>query len=131
MNNPEIVISTHDFDLISDLIDAMKSSPETLKLSEELDRANVVERKDLPGDVVSINSTVSFIIEATKKEFTYKLIAPKANLEPTEISIMSPIGTAIIGLSVGQTIEWPMSGGKNVTVRITDVMPAQLTSKTA
>jgi regulator of nucleoside diphosphate kinase len=131
MNTPEIVISTHDFDIISDLIDAMKSSPEIVKLSEELDRANVVERKDLPADVVSINSTVSFIIEATKKEFTYKLITPKASLEPTEISIMSPIGTAIIGLTVGQTIEWPMNGGKNVTVRITEVTPAPLATKSA
>jgi regulator of nucleoside diphosphate kinase len=129
MNKPEIVISTQDFDLISDLLDKKRSSTEHLKLTEEIDRATIVDKKELPENVVSINSTVSFIIEATKKEFTYKLVAPKADLRSTEISILSPIGTAIFGLTVGQTIEWPMSAGKAVAVRIIDVAASLVATK--
>ncbi|MDN3650888.1 GreA/GreB family elongation factor [Reinekea marina] len=131
MNNPEITISSYDFDLISDLLDKMKSTEELEKLSAELDRANVVALKDLPGNIVAINSTVSFIIETTQKAFTYKLVTPKPKLEDGGLSIMSPIGSAIIGLSEGQTIEWPMSKGETVTVKITNVNHAERAQKLA
>ncbi len=92
-------------------------------LSEELRRATILPPQDIPPTVVTMNSRVKFAIEPTGKVFELTLVYPKdtQNNRSDVISITAPIGSALLGLSVGQTIEWPLPGGHNTTVKVVDI----------
>jgi regulator of nucleoside diphosphate kinase len=69
-----------------------------------------------------MNSTVNFVVESTGEEFTLTLVYPK-NIDSIgdKISILAPVGSALLGLSQGDQIEWPKPGGGLVTVTIKEV----------
>lgn len=82
------------------------------RLEEELERAHVVGAKEVPADVVTMNSRVLLQDEKTGEEFTYTLVFPTdADAGAGRLSVLAPVGTAMLGYSVGQTIEWPTPGG--------------------
>jgi len=82
------------------------------KLEEELDRAILVASEDVPGDVVTMNSQVSVCDLDSKKEMTLRLVFPSdADYEQDRISILAPIGTALIGYRAGDTVEWRVPAG--------------------
>jgi len=71
------------------------------ELEEELSRAKVVKSKDIPKDVITMNSKVRLRDLATRKEMTYSLVFPDdADPDQHKISILAPIGTALIGYRV-------------------------------
>ncbi|ATI02055.1 MULTISPECIES: nucleoside diphosphate kinase regulator [Cycloclasticus] len=121
---PEITISSLDSERLYDLIDSLpKGSVAGInELEEELERAITVEPKEVPANIVTMNSTVKFFIESTKKEFELTLVYPK-NMDPSgkTISILAPVGSALLGLSIGDEIEWPKPGGGNLKVKITEI----------
>jgi regulator of nucleoside diphosphate kinase len=81
-------------------------------LADELDKAEVVPSREVPPDVVTMNSKVVLRDIDTSEEMTYSLVFPRdANLEAGAISILAPIGTAILGYAVGDVIEWPVPSG--------------------
>lgn len=81
-------------------------------LGEELERARVVDSSDIPADVVTMNSTVRFSDSESGEQYTYTLAYPEsANIDEGRISILSPIGTGLLGYRIGQVIEWPVPGG--------------------
>ena len=81
-------------------------------LAEELARAEVVSSKDVPPDVVTMNSKVVLRDIDTSEEMTYVLAFPKdANIDAGAISILAPVGTAILGYAKGDVIEWPVPSG--------------------
>ncbi|HNP61151.1 MAG TPA: nucleoside diphosphate kinase regulator, partial [Nitrospirales bacterium] len=81
-------------------------------LSEELDRANIVDPKDIPPDVVTMNSRVRLSDTSKDEDLIYTLVFPRdADAEAGKISILAPIGTAILGYKVGDIIEWPVPLG--------------------
>lgn len=81
-------------------------------LDQELSRANVVASGDIPNDVITMNSRVSLIDTESGEEMVYTLVFPQeANLLENKISILAPIGTAILGYRVGDIIEWPVPDG--------------------
>lgn len=82
------------------------------RLEEELERAHVVGAKEIPPDVITMNSRVLLQDEKTSEQFTYTLVFP-ADANPSEgkLSVLAPVGTAMLGYSVGQTVEWPTPGG--------------------
>lgn len=82
-------------------------------LQMEIDRANVVSPKDIPGDVITMNSTVSLVDVETGEEEVYTLVFPEdADLGEGKISILAPIGTAMLGYKVGDVFEWEVPAGK-------------------
>ncbi|NLP44024.1 MAG: nucleoside diphosphate kinase regulator [Peptococcaceae bacterium] len=82
------------------------------KLEQELQRAKVVESKDIPKDVITMNSCVSLVDLEDGEEMVYTLVFPdKADLSDNRISILAPIGTAILGYKVGDIIEWSVPNG--------------------
>ena len=82
------------------------------KLEEELDRAILVASEDVPGDVVTMNSQISVRDLDSKKEMTLRLVFPSdADYEQGRISILAPIGTALIGYRAGDTVEWRVPAG--------------------
>lgn len=82
------------------------------KLDQELQRANVVKSEDIPNDVITMNSSVSLLDLETEEEMNYTLVFPEdADLVNNKISILAPIGTAILGYRVGDIIEWAVPNG--------------------
>lgn len=109
-SRPEIVLSSLDSERLYSLIDSLpkNSVPGIEELEEELGRAKVVEPKEIPASIVTMNSTVRFFVESTKKEFELTLVYPKnVDSNGKTISILAPVGSALLGLSIGDQIEWP------------------------
>lgn len=96
--------------------------PGKVDLEAELARAEVVEPKDIPSTVVTMNSTVKFKIESTSKDFYLTLVYPEdVDAKSGTISILAPVGSALLGLSRGDQIEWPKPGGGVLQVRVEEV----------
>ncbi|WP_372739940.1 nucleoside diphosphate kinase regulator [Neptunomonas sp.] len=122
---PEITISSLDADRIYNLIEALPKSSlaGVAGLELELARANVVAPDVIPPAIVTMNSTVKFVIESTKEEFELTLVYPKdVDSNGKKISILAPVGQALLGLAQGDEIEWPKPGGGLLRVKITQVI---------
>ena len=90
-------------------------------LHAELKKAKLVAKDDFPGDVVRINSTVRIKAEDKDEIMELVLVTPdKANIKERRISIMAPIGTALIGFRKGQRVNWQVPSGRK-TFTILDV----------
>jgi regulator of nucleoside diphosphate kinase len=120
---PEIIVTTADIERLEALIDSVPSMSETTaELQEELQRAEVVEPHEIPRSVVTMGSTVRFTISPGNEEFCRRLTYPGEGMNSSTISVLSPVGSALLGLSVGSSIEWPGPTGKNLVIRIVDVI---------
>lgn len=81
-------------------------------LLEEIDRAAICDHADIPPDVVTMGSKVTFVDEKNGAERTVRLVYPaEADIAAGRMSILTPVGAGLIGLSVGQSINWPDRGG--------------------
>jgi len=124
-SKPNIVISSTDADRLDALLESLPDSAFTGKaaLESELARAEIVEPQDIPPTVVTMNSTVKFKVESSSEEFSMTLVYPK-NMDSsgTKISVFAPVGSALLGLSQGDMIEWPKPGGGLLSVRIEDIL---------
>lgn len=113
-----------DFDRLEAILDALPAETFSGKteLRGELDRAEIVEPQDVPPDVVTMNSKVRFVLESGE-EFCLTLVYPQDIDGSTErISILAPVGSALLGLSAGAQIEWPKPGGGVMKVRLVEVV---------
>ena len=122
---PEITISSLDLDRLYNLLESLpkNSFAGNTELSSELARANVVDPKEVPPTIVTMNSTVKFTVESTKNEFELTLVYPKdVDSSGKTISILAPVGSALLGLSQGDEIEWPKPGGGLLKVKITEIV---------
>lgn len=120
-NDPKLIVLEEDFQKLNSLLHQIDATTAE-QLESELARAKVVSLETLPKDVVTMNSVVRFVDQATEKENEVRLVYPhEANIEEQKISILSPIGTALIGLKVGQSIQWPLPGGKVKDVKVVSV----------
>ena len=82
------------------------------KLEAELDRAEIVDAKDIPANVITMRSTVRLKDLVSGEENTYSLVFPtEADFSQGKISVLAPIGTAILGYKSGDTIEWRVPSG--------------------
>jgi regulator of nucleoside diphosphate kinase len=116
---PPIRVSRFDFERLERLLEKVGPRPELERLREELDRAEVIEPSDVPRDIVTMNSRIRFADEATGEESEISLVFPRhADAEQGRISILAPVGTALLGLSVGATIEWPVPDGRTRRLRV-------------
>lgn len=83
------------------------------ELRAELDRAQIVPSQEVSQEVVTMNSKVVLLDPATKKEETYTLVFPEdADIGQGKISILAPIGTAMLGCEIGDTFESKIPTGK-------------------
>lgn len=91
-------------------------------LEQELDRAQIVSPSQVPEDVVTMNSRVRVKDVETDEDKTYTLVFPRdADFAQGKISVLAPIGTAILGYRVGDVIEWRVPGGRR-KLRLEEVM---------
>ena len=83
-----------------------------VELEKELKRGIVFEPRNIPKDLITMNSKVRFKDLDSREEMTYTLVFPgKADISNNKISILAPIGTALIGYRVGDIIEWKVPAG--------------------
>lgn len=122
---PHIILSSRDLERLESLLDSVPEDafPGRAALLAELDRAEVVEPEQIPPTVVTMNSTVRFAVEPSGEEFCLTLVYPRdMDGSPGRVSILAPVGSALLGLAPGDQIEWPGPGGKVIRVRLVDVV---------
>lgn len=122
---PKIIISSTDISRLEKLLESLPDNafPGKSELEDELDRAEVVESRDIPPTVVTMNSTVKFRVDSTNGEFCLTLVYPKdIDTSGGTISILAPVGSALLGLSEGDEIEWSGPGGGTLKVRIVEII---------
>jgi len=94
-------------------------------LLAELDRAEVHAADALPAGVVAMNSHVEFVDEATGTRRTVELVYPhEADIGAGRVSILTPVGIGLIGMTAGSAILWPDRDGHERLLRIVGVTPA-------
>jgi regulator of nucleoside diphosphate kinase len=113
----QIVITEFDLERLQRLIEEMEEFPARDnryldELSEELLRAEVVAPEEIPPQVITMNSRVRLQDLDSKAELEYTLVfPPEANLDQGKISVLAPVGMAMIGYRVGDTISWKVPAG--------------------
>ena len=123
---PQIIVSNADYERLTDLATAsLERLPEVAnELLSEMDRAKVVQDGSVPDNVVRMGSTVTFTSDDGHTR-TLKLVYPAdESLDEHRISVMTPVGAALIGLSEGQSISWTARDGKHHRLTVTKVKAA-------
>jgi regulator of nucleoside diphosphate kinase len=127
MNQPSIFVTTKDAERLRKLIREAfytdyRGSDYLKKLAEEMEKASVVKPDQIPADVITLNSTARLVDQETNEEMVYTLVFPEdADVSQGKISILAPIGTAMLGYKVGDTFEWDTPGGTR-TLRVKEIL---------
>ncbi|MEB0207743.1 nucleoside diphosphate kinase regulator [Pseudomonas sp. CCC3.1] len=123
-HSPEITLTRLDVQRLEKLIGNLDDTlPGVVALQAELDRAeNIVGHDEVPAGVVTMNSRVHCREESSGKDYHLTLVYPKdANADEGKISILAPVGSALLGLQAGQHIDWPAPGGKTLKLKLLEV----------
>lgn len=121
---PPIHLIDTEADVIGDLALRLeqRSPVVSAMLLAEIDRADIHTVVTLPAGVASLGAEVDYMDEATGLRRTVQLVLPgEADIEAGRISVMTPVGAGLIGLSTGQSIDWPDLEGREHRIRIIDV----------
>lgn len=122
---PPIIVSSLDMERLEQLLDSLPAAQAGTReaLLEELARAELVEPEDMPGDVVTMNSRVRFVLDHGQQEFDMSLAYPKdVNGAADKLSVLTPVGNALLGLKVGDSIAWTRPDGGRFEVTVRDVV---------
>jgi regulator of nucleoside diphosphate kinase len=117
---PTLYLTQDDLEHLSQILEAQRGR--FAKLEGELARAMIVPREQIPHDVATMNSRVVFQNETTGERREVTLVYPReADIDAGKISILVPVGTALLGLRVGQSIDWELPSGEKQRYRVIDV----------
>lgn len=118
-----IFLTVADMKRLERLVESARAGREDLRqLQQELALATVVDPGDLPADVITMNSQARLQDIDTGEEMTYTLVFPnRASVEEDRISVLAPIGTAMLGQREGDEFEWEVPDGK-VRLRVLKVL---------
>ena len=132
-NDPATIVAKHpiyitrrDKRLLEKMVaeaDALRSAPRTelQALAKELRRAVVVDPRDVPGDVITMNSRAEMLDLGTGETVTFTLVFPsQANIDEEKISVLAPIGAGMLGYRVGDEFEWQVPDGVR-RMRVTQI----------
>lgn len=120
---PPIVVSSLDLERIEELLTSasFRKLPGLDALQGELDRASVVDPEEVPPTLVTMNSTVVVLDENTNTQSELTLVYPNSAQANNPVSVLAPVGSALLGLSVGQTITWAVPNGRELRLRVLSV----------
>ncbi|MBM4147407.1 MAG: nucleoside diphosphate kinase regulator [Nitrospira sp.] len=122
-----IYITSSDMLKLENLIEGrregnLKDKEHLEELENELERAVLMDSKAIPPNVITMNSRVLMKDLDTQEEMTYTLVFPAdASVKENKISVLAPIGTAMIGYKVGDVIEWPVPSGQR-RLKVIDIL---------
>ena len=121
---PKIILSSQDLERLEALLYALGNnlSPDKAALLQELGRADVLEPQEIPPTVVTMNSTVRFVTSDSDEQFCMTLAYPKAPADTPSVSILTPVGMALLGLAAGERISWPKPGGGVFELQVLEVL---------
>ena len=94
------------------------------ELEAELDRALVVPPARMPPSVVRMGSSVVFEDEQGRRRGLQLVYPHEASPAHGRVSVLAPVGVALLGMPVGAAIAWPLPGGRSARLRIVEVGPA-------
>lgn len=118
-SSPSITVTRPDLQRLEQLLDSLDEfGPGAQALQTELDRAEVVGQLQIPDSVVTMNSRVHCREEVSGKDYHLTLVYPQDAGGEGTVSILAPVGSALLGLSVGQHIDWPAPGGKQLKLNL-------------
>ena len=121
---PSITVSSRDLARLEALIDspALSRHPAAVALSQELERAQVLPPEEIPAGIVTMHSRVDCVDELHDEQHSLTLVYPhEADFDKGHVSVLAPVGSALLGLSVGQSIDWVAPGGRQLRLRVTAV----------
>ncbi|MCK0105271.1 nucleoside diphosphate kinase regulator [Marinobacter sp. S0848L] len=120
---PSIVVAEEDYNRLSTLIERMAGQSVVIDgLEDELSRADLKPLSEMPEGVVTMNSIIRFVDEDANKEHEMRLVYPhEVGESENNVSILAPAGAAMLGLSIGDSIEWPMAGRKPIHLKVVSV----------
>lgn len=124
---PPIVVSEGDYDTLSELAERTERALPKVSsfLAAELARAKVVPAARVPADVVRMGSRAAFRMEATGVEREVTLVYPaEADILQDRLSILTPVGTALLGLAAGQSMSWSDRTGNRQRLTLRTVRAA-------
>ena len=122
MDDHIILVTKKDLLRISHVL-SFQGSDEFESLELELDRAKVLQNDCVPADLVTMNSKFQFLNLQDDKEMTISLVYPSdSNFAEGKISVLAPLGSALLGLRVGQSINWMFPDGQTKTLKITRML---------
>jgi regulator of nucleoside diphosphate kinase len=113
-----VILLKNDFEVLNGFVKNLQGmqvneKENFSKLYEELKKAQIVDAENFPGDIVRLNSTVVIKDLKTKRDMTITIVLPeKADIKQKKVSVLAPIGTALIGFRKGQTVSWQVPSGK-------------------
>ncbi|AHF02681.1 nucleoside diphosphate kinase regulator [Marichromatium purpuratum 984] len=122
---PPLIVSETDFERLQRLLDTLPADGVAGRdnLEEELERAEILESEQMPANVVTMNSRVRVRVSSSDETFVLTLVYPKdVDPEGGTVSILAPVGSALLGLAEGAEIDWPRPGGALMRVRIEEVL---------
>lgn len=116
MADRDIFITEEDYEKLTQLLEGarlrrLRDLAHVGQLDSELDRAHVVPAGEIPADVVTMNSEVVLRDLDTGDEMVLTLVFPhEANVDQRKVSVLAPLGTAVLGYRAGDIIEWEVPG---------------------
>ncbi|AKA38378.1 nucleoside diphosphate kinase regulator [Yersinia ruckeri] len=125
MTKPSITINELDAERLDALLaqPAFADSPIANALNEELDRADILPPSEIPADVVTMNSRVRFRDLNSEEEHIRTLVYPASLKDSSEqISVMAPLGAALLGLHVNDEINWTLPGGDEARITVLELL---------
>ncbi len=125
--DPPVVLDAAFVERLQGLVSAARNrAPEVAeRLLQEIERANVVPSDEVPPNVVNIGSAVTFRDDTSGREQTVVLVLPQdADIAERRISVLTPIGAALIGLAEGASIDWETRDGEVRQLTVIRVAPA-------
>ncbi|MES2819111.1 MAG: nucleoside diphosphate kinase regulator [Pseudomonadota bacterium] len=116
-SSPPITITRLDLQRLELLLDGLDSAASEA-LAHELARAQVVGHDEVPSGVVTMNSRVHCREDGSGKDYHLTLVYPQDAGPAGTVSVLAPVGSALLGLTVGQHIDWPGPGGKLIKLTL-------------
>ena len=123
---PQITIARETLDHLESLVEGAAARMPALadRLLEELARARIVPAARMPADVAGIGSRITWRDEMTGQDQTATLTWPEqANIDAGRISVLTPIGVALLGLKAGARFQWETRAGEQRTLEVLSVSP--------
>jgi regulator of nucleoside diphosphate kinase len=126
MRVPEIVVTSADYEKLQAMLETHGADRDYIAVStleEELSRARIVSSSEIPSNIVTMNSSFRYVDRDTGESRTVQLVYPEhADYDGERLSVLAPVGCALLGLAVGQTMECCLPYGTRRSFTIEEIL---------
>jgi regulator of nucleoside diphosphate kinase len=122
---PPVIMNSLDVERLERLLELpeLAGSPAAAALQKELDRADVLDPANMPADIVTMNSRFTCRTQEDGVERELTLVYPdQADMDAGKVSVLAPVGMALLGLRIGQSIQWPGPDRTMLTLQVMRIL---------